>query len=368
MNQQHIILYKNSSNGKPLIWEAIVNDNTVTYRFGILGGKIQEKIDIYHEGKNVGRANATTPQQQAALEALATAKKKMDGGYALKIEDQGTIVPKPMLAKVYADYKHRLTTQVWISPKLDGLRCVGDTQTGKLYSRTGKEILGVPHINEAILKLKMPSDIRYIDGELYTHGKSFEELSSLIRPTKNIKTEESKKVFMYVFDCISSDPYSKRIQIITDAITTSTIIPYGIVPIETYLIEKRLIDEYHAKFMADGFEGTMIRSNTQSGYKNKRTDELLKKKDFLDEEFEVIGFEKALFANTLGACILKTKNGHVFNATPAVPLKQKDYIWEHQQEFLGKIATVKYQEYTQPREGNHIVPRFPVLICFRSEE
>ena len=54
--------------------------------------------------------------------------------------------------------------------------------------------------------------------------------------------------------------------------------------------EDRLIDKYHDAFLADGYEGSILRLDL-GPYENKRSKQLLKKKDFIDEEFKIVGAE-----------------------------------------------------------------------------
>ena len=80
-------LYKKTSTGKIQIWEIHVEGNTIITVFGQLGGKLQETKDVITSGKNTGKANATTPEQQAELEAEAQYQKKLKKGYVTTIDD-----------------------------------------------------------------------------------------------------------------------------------------------------------------------------------------------------------------------------------------------------------------------------------------
>ena len=65
------------------IWEAVVSENVSTYKWGVCNGKMQEKINKYEKGKNIGKKNETTPSQQAISETESTMKKKIDDGYII---------------------------------------------------------------------------------------------------------------------------------------------------------------------------------------------------------------------------------------------------------------------------------------------
>lgn len=356
-----VTLYKKNVDGSQQVWSTHVEGNKATSTWGKLGGKMQTQVDTYTEGKNIGRANETTPAQQCLLEVESEIAKKRRQGYNETIEGQGTKIPLPMLAKVYADHVKKLSPKVFISPKLDGQRCVLDLKTGKLWSRTGKEIFGVPHIAEQAAKVHLPG-VQFLDGELYKHGMSFEEISSYVRKTKSIKPGYEVMEY-HVFDVIKNVPYRERLSLIRQIKAKS------IIPVETIFANQAEIQKHHAEFVAKGYEGTMVRIDTDSDYMiGKRTHELLKKKDFLDEEFKVDEFQKEKLGDTLGTCWCVTKDGVRFKATPAMSDAQKLEMWKNPKKYIGRMATVKFQNWTSSSDADwdgESKPRFGVLQRFR---
>ena len=76
-------LYKLSTTGKLLQWDIRVEDNqdgtaSIVTDHGQVGGKIQTTSDLITGGKNIGKANETTVQEQANKEALSKWKKQFD--------------------------------------------------------------------------------------------------------------------------------------------------------------------------------------------------------------------------------------------------------------------------------------------------
>lgn len=61
-------LYGKNKDGSYKVWSISVEGNTITITHGKENGKMQTKIEVV-AGKNTGRANATSPEQQALLEA-----------------------------------------------------------------------------------------------------------------------------------------------------------------------------------------------------------------------------------------------------------------------------------------------------------
>ena len=88
------------------------------------------------------------------------------------------------------------------------MRCIADTHTGALWSRTRKPFLGLDHITETILSFR--GGARFLDGEIYTHGMGFQEITSIARRTKTIDLEESKRLEFHVFDCVGEGNFSER--------------------------------------------------------------------------------------------------------------------------------------------------------------
>ena len=114
--------------------------------------------------------NATTPVSQAVFNAESKRNNKLDSGYDYTVEGSKAKFNdqlKPMLAQSYDKHKKKLVYPCYTQPKLDGIRCLarrrGDVVT--LYSRKGKVLELVPHINEALLSLL--EDGQCADGELY---------------------------------------------------------------------------------------------------------------------------------------------------------------------------------------------------------
>ena len=125
-------LYKRTSTGATQQWTVAVDGNTISTTYGQVGGALQITHDVISEGKNLGRSNATTPEQQAQLEAAAQHEKKRKAGYVADLATaqaggtddiiEGGVLP--MLAKVYEDRADKVTFPVAVQPKLDGHRCI----------------------------------------------------------------------------------------------------------------------------------------------------------------------------------------------------------------------------------------------------
>lgn len=286
-------LFKFDARGKTRVWFAEWRTSpTPGWRVhsGLLDGKITASGWRDCKPKNVGRANATTAEEQSRLEAFAKFERQKDNGYCEDLRSY-TPPPKPMLAQTY---KSQNIDGWLVSPKLDGIRAL--YRDGKLYTRTGKEHgPALEHIRVALERemADSPGGL-VIDGEIYIHdseGCNFNELSGVIRKQNLTEDDKDKaqKLKFYMYDMY--DPakpelsFVNRLQWLLDM---WTVFPDCIDLVEC---ERGDVNELHDKYVSEGFEGAMIR-DPHSPYENKRSKYLLKHKAFTDSEFPVIRVEE----------------------------------------------------------------------------
>ncbi|TXH42624.1 MAG: hypothetical protein E6Q97_35510 [Desulfurellales bacterium] len=388
-------LYKRNSNGSVNQWTIVVADATITTTYGQVGGAMQTTSDTIAEGKNIGRSNATTPQQQAQLEATAQHEKKRKSGYVadLATAQQGGTddiieggVP-PMLARVYEDRADKVTFPVAVQPKLDGHRCIAVVELDKrvlplgsasvsLWSRTRKRIRSVPHIESEIAGIfavlvaqdlygtiaELPDTI-ILDGELYQHSyrDRFEQLTSLIRPDEPRPGHEV--VEYHVYDIVSQQPFFDRFRALEHAFDTAKHIRL----VETHIAAN--VDQimgHYDYFRKAGYEGAMARQ-LHLPYEHKRSDQLLKLKDFVDAEFKIVGVEegRGKLKGHVGAFVCEVPVGDAMT-TCAVKLAGDTSVlaqaWQQPDKWIGKMLTVKYQGRTATGSL-----RFPVGLRLREE-
>ena len=87
-----INLYHLTTKGKVKTWMVSTSDASLIVEWGLLGGKIQKSTKIC-KAMNEGKTNATTPREQAVVEALALIVEQKKSGYTESIpQEGGTIV------------------------------------------------------------------------------------------------------------------------------------------------------------------------------------------------------------------------------------------------------------------------------------
>ena len=125
-------LYGKDSKGALRVWSIYTEGPEVVVKHGKLDGKIQEKRYIA-EGKNVGKANETTPEQQAVLEAEAKYVKQLKSGYFHDKDDAlGFVEFTPMKCHAFNTYSSKLIYPCNAGVKLDGMRLMIDAQNSPL--------------------------------------------------------------------------------------------------------------------------------------------------------------------------------------------------------------------------------------------
>ena len=362
--------------GKTKVWTISVEERDVSgvivISRGYLDGKMQVSEKVIAQGKNIGKKNETTPVQQAVSEARASWIKMKESGYseAIKEEVDNTAsvrgkgisadVPLPMLAHEYHKRGKGFPFPCFTQPKLDGTRCVGIPGKG-LFSRLRKTI---PHMEHIIAELnRLPPDL-ILDGELYTNELTFQEIVGLVkRETLKVgDLEKQQKIKYHVYDLIQGDSYEQRHRGL-QALFASFSFQHLILVPTFHCGSEAEMKEQHARFVADGYEGIMLR-NPAGVYKNVRSVDLLKYKEFFDDEYEVVGFKEGEGAEK--GCVLwtcKTEKGATFHCRPRGTREDRAELFQKGAAYIGKKLTVRFQELTD--DG---IPRFPVGIAFRDYE
>jgi DNA ligase-1 len=348
-------LYKRSTTGKISEWSIEVEGDKFRTVSGFTDG-----LKVTSEWTVCESKSYCTAEEQAIKQAKALHKKKMDLGAFEDINDiDKPIFFKPMLAHDYNDYKDKIKYPVATQPKLDGVRCIIDIDG--MRSRNGKELISAPHIHEALKPLFEKYPDLVFDGELYAHksdGVDFNKIISCVRKTKPTPNDiiESKQYIQYwIYDLPS------HIGVFTERYNSllKLELPECCVIVPTEQADnKNDVSAYYSDYMADGYEGQMIRV-LDSEYENKRSKHLLKHKSFMDDEFEIKGVVE-------GKGKLTGKIGKlVFDGFDSAVNGDHEYLEMlfKRGDLIGKKATVKYFELTT--DG---VPRFPKVIAIRDFE
>lgn len=353
------ILYQKDSKNNVKEWKISVNQNIITIEYGLINGKKRTLLTEVLSGKNIGKKNETTKDEQAIKDAQSKWNNKKNTGY---VETRPTIDVKPiqheqirpMLALDYNKRNKDIEVPFYVQPKLDGVRAI--FMNGKFYSRLNKEYTGLEHIKNEISN-RIKKNIPILDGELYSESLTFQELISRLKNSK-LQKEDIK---YNVYDIVSEDDFIYRYKWILNNLYNFKTVNI----VETHLLHhKDLVDTHHDKYVSKGYEGLMLR-NCNGGYKKDyRSKNLQKFKKFKEDEYKIIGFKEA--DGVEKGCIVwicETEDKKQFSVRPEGTHKSRKELLVKGEEYIGKQLTVKYQELT-----DDLIPRFPVGKSIRDFE
>lgn len=363
------VLYHRAKGGEVRVWRTWTVGATVHSESGVLGGAMVPASYVCTP-KNVGRANATTAEEQAVLEAKAEWDKKLARKYREEIPaEDDTLVNLPMLAHsffekgkpgVLTSKAKKAEWPVDVQTKFDGLRAKARRINGKvtLLPRSGQvsEAYDVRHVIEQLSWLPEGMEL---DGEIYVHGLKLQQIASLAKRWR----EESRVLVYHVYDVpmFKTDrgaAWSVRRGWLMACVKVSA----NVQQVETFQARgEDDVESFAQRFRANGFEGAIVRL-LGGGYEcGFRSASLLKVKEHMDDEFEVIGCEQGVGKDVGTATFLcKTKDGKEFSARMKGTLAERQAFWKNRASYMGKMLTVSFVRWTI--EGK---PQEPVGEVFR---
>lgn len=213
-----------------------------------------------------------------------------------------------------------------------------------------------------------------LDGELYKHGKSLQQISGAARMEKNAGGCDWLEYYLYDVMIPDAD-FAQRYKIL-EQIRQELDLDFNparvwedydlrvqFVP-HVYVIgdnKKEQIMELHNQYVAEGWEGCVARDASKPYKYGGRGMEMVKFKSYKDDCFKVVGIEGGLRGAEDMVFILETEDGKTFKAKPFGDREQKQEYWNNfEQKYKGQIGECKFFYYSD--EG---VPLQPSFKAFR---
>ena len=276
--------------------------------------------------------------------------------------------------------KVKLKGNEWISisRKLNGTRCafIGD----KCMTRQGKEYKGLDHIIKDLHRLGLKNC--FVDGELIYKNKeglsdsvAFQKGTG-IAMSKDIEKSDLKLVIFDVFPLEefwngkSKESYYERKQMLIE--TKEDIGLFGDAE-NVEIVQMCYEGTDHSQIWKwldyaeeNDWEGIIL--NLDAPYECKRTKNLIKVKKFFSCDIKCTGIEEGSGRNkgTLGALVCDYK-GNKVNVGSGFSDEDRKRIWQHPEDVIDKIITVKYKEETKNKDGG-ISIQFPVFEAVRFDK
>jgi hypothetical protein len=280
-------------------------------------------------------------------------------GYSSPYNEYDVI--KPMLAKNYHhpssndQTKNKVKINKWpvaVMRNINGIRVLARL-SGKqviLRSKLNSHFSNLNNIKEDLYNFLhyLPSGTE-LDGELYSLEISYSQLKSQISRNRLKNT-----ITFWIYDIIELARLSweDRYKILIDAYTRyleDDNRPINFKIMQSYSCNSpEQLDQYHAAFVAEGYEGVVIRrygsvDKSLSTYRSGKTNSLVEYKSFNDEVVVISNINKD--GNNI---LVKDKRSNIF------PIRSRFDITQLK---LGDNVVIRYQDVDENE-----LPKYPVAI------
>jgi DNA ligase 1 len=368
-------LYSRNKDGSIQEWQVEVQGDKYRMIAGRLNGQLVESNWTVAKGKNVGRANETSPEEQAKLEAQSKWDKKAKTGYFENIDDVDKLTyVEPMLAKEYKKRVDKIKFPVFVDIKFNGMRQVC-TAKGP-FTRKGEPIYSAPHTYEALEHLFKKYPNLVLDGELYNHNlrHRLNEIISIVGKKKKetitpLDLEDSRaKIKYYVYDGYGFEKITKDTKLTERRAALKKLlasVPYVVTVESQMALDHDEVMSIYNDHIRNGYEGAMIRLN--AGYENGRSANLLKLKPLDDDEFEIVDVVEGdgNRAGMAGKVICKFPDGRTFGANLKGNEATFKEILRNKEKYIGKVFTIFYNGFTGLGLPNYA--QFDTSNCFKGD-
>ena len=288
-----------------------------------------------------------------------------------------------MLADDSKKHEKKMTGEVYVEPKLDGVRvitiCDVDKDEVKMFSRNGKELTNFPRILEQFdSMLDQMAESMVFDGEVMS--ADFQTLMREIHRKGGAKTDDA---VLNLFDCLTLEEFKEGGSSTELSERKNLLDQYKYGP-NINLVEHVKMDlddddgqkqfaDYNKLCIDKGFEGIMVKPIT-GHYECKRSSLWLKVKPFIEVSLEVKAVEEGTGRNIgkLGALIVEGTDEGKFiktNVGSGLTDDNRDEFWKYKEKLIGQIVEVRADAITQNQDAtDEYSLRFPRFLRFRGFE
>lgn len=268
-----------------------------------------------------------------------------------------------------------------VTTKIDGGRIIALKENGQVsfFTRAGQKYEGLVDLEDEMSRL-MP-DNTCLDGEItllvrgnLSSKEAYKQTMKIVRQTTN---PEKHGIKMLVFDCMTAEEFKNQYcpndytvrradaELLFHQIDFQY---FELLPILYRGSDTSKITELLEEEVANGEEGIMI-NICDALYEFKRTNSLLKVKKMQTMDLEIVGFEEGegRLAGTLGAILVRYKDGNVVKVGSGFSDRLRGELWKARGDFLGTIVEIQYFEETTNADGGKSL-RFPIFKDFRPDK
>ena len=319
--------------------------------------------------------------------------RKKEDSCIIETSDNGVMIP--MKAQVWeVDHANRVKDKVakyfrkdklspyrfYCQPKLDGWRAIIRISSGNVLitSNSGKQYPWFKTLRDLLRDIDL-NILDGLDGELYAldlkdgdgammpDDKRFSTICSICGLSRTSPHEYEDQIQFHVFDLVDKSgkiTQDERFNILNNFFSNiPSSLKRRIVRVPVHVLDDvNQVPEYHDVYANKGYEGVVLRSFDNFYKLGKRSNHMRKYKNFLDEEYKVVGckLDEGVSAEHF-VWVLETDSGQEFSAKPMGTRKEKMEWYDSRKSYIGKWLTIKFQEYSD--DG---IPRFPIAKGFRA--
>jgi ATP-dependent DNA ligase len=379
------LLVKENTSGNIYLWiEILYTDQgyysshgygnyTVDQEF-IKNPKVTTTEETISTPKNIGKKNQTSQSEQAFKDATAIHAKKIKEGYHLP-NHVGLDSFKPMLCYTYDKDIYQNDYEVFMQPKIDGIRCITKISNGRVYCISRNNNVFADELSNYIKDIVGPiisSKLEvYLDGEIISNTGHLEDAKPI---TNGILVNGQYILFDMAItgydDALYKDRYSKLTSIIQRCKDHYKNVELGdpsklVIKIISSRLDKfDKVEEYLNSVINNGFEGLIVRDPNSVYEHNKRSKGLLKYKRVITEEYTILDIlEGRGNRRGLASSIKCLHEGQEFFAGVKLNNEICSNIWINRDNYIGKMATVEYLDKTK-----YNIPKFAKFISIRDYE
>lgn len=287
-----------------------------------------------------------------------------------------------MLAEKYFDKPERVEGKRFaLTTKIDGGRIIAIKENGSVsfYTRAGQRYEGLVDLEKEMSEL-LPDGI-CLDGEITLLDSKGIPSKEAYKQAMKITRKDGEKhgVKMLVFDFMSAEQFRNQYcpsdwsarRTTVEAIFGCAKQPlkyFELLPVLYCGTDSSMITKFLDEAIADDQEGIMI-NICDAKYEFKRTTNLLKVKKMQTMDLQIVDFEEGSgkYANTLGAILVRYKNGNVVKVGSGFTDWLRSEIWNNRSKYLDVICEIQYFEETTNQDGGESL-RFPIFKDFRYDK
>lgn len=287
-----------------------------------------------------------------------------------------------MLAEKYFDKPERVEGRRFaLTTKIDGGRIIALKENGSVsfYTRAGQRYEGLVDLEKDMTEL-LPDGI-CLDGEITLLDNKGIPSKEAYKQAMKITRKDGEKhgVKMLVFDFMSAEQFRNQYcpsdwsarRTTVEAIFGCAKQPlkyFELLPVLYCGTDTTMITKFLDEAIADDQEGVMI-NICDAPYEFKRTTNLLKVKKMQTMDLQIVGFEEGSgkYANTLGAILVRYKNGNVVKVGSGFTDWLRSEVWNNRSKYLDVICEIQYFEETTNQDGGESL-RFPIFKDFRYDK